>query len=107
MYIDVCFITYLQCCELWFCDDMYPHDPPRVSVARVSAAQRGDGNLRVRAPGLKSRASPCIGCDSGVSQYSGVTESCTNVAILGEAVTELLHSQRILPSQNAFLRHFE
>jgi hypothetical protein len=41
------------------------------------------------------------------TQYSGVTENCENVATLGEAVTELLHSQRIFSNQDAFLRHFE
>jgi hypothetical protein len=39
---------------------MYPHDLPRVSVFRGSAAQRDDGNLRVRAPGLRSRAFPVL-----------------------------------------------
>jgi hypothetical protein len=44
-----------------FCDAMYVHDPPQASVSRSSAAQRVNGNLRVRATGFRPSTSPFLG----------------------------------------------
>jgi hypothetical protein len=44
-----------------FCDDMYVHDPPQASVSLSSAAQIVNCNLRVRAPGFRTSASPYLG----------------------------------------------
>ena len=37
------------------------HDPPQASTSPSSVAQTVDGNLRVRAPGFQSSASPFLG----------------------------------------------
>jgi hypothetical protein len=50
------------------CNEMYNYDPPQASVTRGSAVQNVDGNLRVRVPGFRSRASSVLG-ETLVAQY--------------------------------------
>ena len=40
---------------------MYAHYPPQASVLQSSAAQRVDGDLRMRAPGFRSSTSLLLG----------------------------------------------
>jgi hypothetical protein len=70
VFSSILFITYciLSCCYnisfvLWImgCNEMYPHNPPWVSVSWGSVAQRVDGNLKSASPRFRSRASPVLG----------------------------------------------
>jgi hypothetical protein len=54
----VCMYVRMYVC-MYVC--MYVHYPPQGSVLRSSAAQRVDGDFRVRAPSFQSSAYPLLG----------------------------------------------